>query len=142
MTVVKAEKRHFDEVKEIYALARKFMKEQGNEEQWGDGYPPESLILEDIELGSLYLVIEGEEILAVFFYQEGEDPTYSYIYDGAWLNSERYAVIHRVAVRTSGRGVVGFIFNHCAEACGNLKIDTHEKNLPMQKALLKNGFKL
>ena len=26
------------------------------------------------------------------------------------------------------------------ERCGNLRIDTHEKNIPMQRCLAKNGF--
>ena len=49
-------------------------------------------------------------------------------------------MIHRIAVAAQGRGVVRFCFDWAFERCGNVKIDTHEKNLPMQKALAKNGF--
>jgi hypothetical protein len=63
------------------------------------------------------------------------------IYDGTWLNNEKYGVIHRIEVKYHGRNIVGFIFNYCYGIIKNLKIDTHRQNLPMQRSLEKNGFK-
>ena len=59
----------------IYASARDFMAKAGNPDQWGNGYPEEALIRSDIEEGTSLVCVEGEEILAVFYYSEGVDPT-------------------------------------------------------------------
>ena len=98
------------------------------------------MICEDVAKGDCYVCEEAGEILGVFYYAEGDDPTYGYIENGAWLNDEPYGVIHRIAVAVRGRGVVGACFAYGLSRCGNLKIDTHENNLPMQRALEKNGF--
>ncbi len=138
-------KANFSDVSEankIYADARAFMAEAGNPNQWGGVYPAETDINEDISLDRLYVCCEGEKILGVFCYFKGEDPTYGYIESGSWENDEPYGVMHRVAVSKDARGlgVAAFCFDFCFGHCGNLKIDTHRDNIPMQKALLKNGF--
>ena len=130
----------FSRVREIYAAARAYMKENGNPEQWGDSDPEDELIRGDIEAENLYLCVEGTEILGVFFYAEGADPTYQRIYNGRWLNEESYGVIHRIAVAARQRGVASFCFDYALTRCKNLKIDTHRDNLPMQRSLEKNGF--
>ena len=131
----------FSEVMKIYREAREFMIKTGNPTQWWEGYPPEDLILNDIERGDSFVVVENEEILAVFLYKHGVDPTYINIEDGSWLSEEPYGVIHRIAVNSKGRGVAAFVFDTVFGWCGNIRIDTHEGNLPMQRALEKNGFK-
>ena len=128
------------EILDIYAAARLYMREHGNLEQWNGNYPSREVVCADIEAGQLYLCTEGEEIYGVFCYFEGEDPTYREIFDGAWLNSRPYGVMHRVAVAKHQRGVASFCFSYCLSRCHNLKIDTHKDNFPMQKALEKNGF--
>ena len=132
--------RELDTVLKIYADARRFMREQGNPDQWGDDYPPVSLLREDIDAQRLYLCVEGEEILGVFFFAVGEDPTYRVIENGSWLNDLPYGVIHRIAVARQGRGVAAFCFDYAFTRCKNLKIDTHKDNHPMQRALEKRGF--
>ncbi len=129
-------------IMKIYEDARAYMRATGNATQWAGGYPCESLIREDIERGNFYLCIDEGEILGVFYYAEENDPTYEKIYDGAWQNDKPYAVIHRIAVSrdSHGKGVAAFIFDSCFARYGNLKIDTHRDNLPMQRALEKRGF--
>lgn len=131
-----------DRVEEIYAHARAYMRTSGNLMQWAGGYPPREQILSDISAGKLYACMEEDEILGVFYFAVENDPTYAKIYDGAWRNDRPYAVIHRVAVseKSHGKGVARFIFDHCFAQYGNLRIDTHKDNVPMQKALLKSGF--
>ena len=140
MTIRQAQMCDLDRVLQIYADARAFMRAHGNPDQWGENYPPEAMIREDVATGHSYVCIEGEEILGVFYYGEGEDPTYTVIEDGAWLNDEPYGVIHRIAVGARGRGVAAACFAFGVAQCGNLKIDTHADNLPMQRSLEKNGF--
>ena len=51
-----------------------------------------------------------------------------------------YGVVHRITARQGTKGVASYCLNWCFARCGNLRIDTHRKNLPMQRALARNGF--
>lgn len=126
---------------EIYESARTFMKSVGNPDQWGSAYPPKRKIEEDINDRKLY-VVDDKGILAVFFFDIGNDPTYARIYDGKWLNDKPYGVIHRLAVADNarGRGISRICFDFAFSKCKNIRIDTHCDNLPMQHALTKYGF--
>lgn len=127
------------QIMEIYAQARVFMAQNGNPDQWGTAYPTEDMIRRDIENGKCYVNLENGNIRAVFYFAVEEDPTYGYI-EGAWLSDRPYGVIHRIAVGENGRGVAAECFRFAYERCGNLRIDTHEMNIPMQRCLAKNGF--
>ncbi len=141
MQIRLAELSDLNEILSIYESARKFMKTVGNPNQWGAHNPPAWLTEEDIHNQKLYIVTE-ERILAVFFFNIGDDPTYANIYNGAWLNDLPYGVVHRIAVSDAARskGVAGICFDYAFSKCGNLRIDTHIDNIPMQKALAKHGF--
>ena len=141
MQIRKTTPADFDTVMTIYRAAREFMIASGNPTQWWDGYPPEELIRDDISRGDSFVVVEDGKILAVFLYRAGIDPTYVNIENGEWLNNEPYGVIHRIAVAEKGRGVASFVFDTVYSWCGNIRIDTHADNRPMQRALEKNGFK-
>lgn len=123
----------------IYEKARAFMAQSGNPDQWGMAYPPEEMIRQDIAEGKCYVNLCGDTIRAVFYFAVEDDPTYGYI-EGTWLNDAPYGVIHRIAVGENGKGVAAECFAFAASRCGNLRIDTHEKNIPMQRCLAKNGF--
>ena len=140
---MKIRKTTHNDVKEaakIYENARAFMRATGNETQWVNR-PDKADILRDIEEGNGY-VVENEfgEIVGVFFFRLGDDPTYKTVYDGAWKNDLPYGVIHRIAVKYHGQGIADYIYNHCFNIRQNLKIDTHKDNAPMQRSLEKNGF--
>lgn len=128
---------------EIYDEAKQFMRDMGNPKQWTPGYPGRESILADIEDGTSYVCEENGQLLAIFMFRIGEDETYKIIEGGEWLDDAPYAVIHRIAVSKDGRGrgVAGFVFSECFRKYPNLKIDTHEDNIPMQKALTRAGFK-
>lgn len=142
MTIRLAKAEEKDEILSIYDSARVFMRESGNPNQWAGKYPDEDTVLRDIENEKLYVCTENNDILAVFFYTVGIDPTYLKIYDGEWLDDEPYGVIHRIAVsdKARGKGVAKVCFDFAYDKCGNVKIDTHRDNIPMQRALEKNGF--
>jgi RimJ/RimL family protein N-acetyltransferase len=138
-------KANFDDllqVLEIYESARRFMSESGNPNQWGKTNPSRDRTENDIYENKLYVVEDKGDILAVFFYNFADDPTYKVIYSGKWLNDAPYGVIHRIAVsdKARGKGVSGLCFDFAFADCKNLKIDTHKDNIPMQKALAKHGF--
>ncbi len=142
MIVRKAEFNDLQEISEIYESARRFMSDTGNPNQWGKTNPPYARTEADLRENNLYVVEEDCDILAVFYYNFADDPTYKIIYDGQWLNDHPYGVIHRIAVsdKARGKGVAGICFDFAFNNCKNLKIDTHRDNIPMQKALAKHGF--
>ena len=126
----------------IYDEARDFMKESGNPDQWKGEYPNETDVLWGIQDGTSYVCDDNGEVVATFYYKaNADDPTYHRVYGGKWLNGEPYSVIHRIAVKYHGRGIIDFCFNECFKAQKNIKIDTHKDNIPMQRVLKRNGFK-
>ena len=137
-----AEEADLPRILEIYSEARAYMRANGNASQWSGAYPGEEIVRADLAEGRSYVVDEGGELLGVFCFFCGDDPTYAKI-DGAWLNDAPYGVIHRIAVGANAhrKGVASRCFAFAMERCGNLKIDTHADNLPMQHALAKNGFR-
>ena len=137
--IQKANLRQISQIMDIYQQARTFMAQTGNPDQWGTAYPTEEMIHGDILSGKCYVNLDGDKIRAVFYFAVESDPTYSYI-EGSWLNNEPYGVIHRIAVGESGKGVAAECFAFAETHCTNLRIDTHEKNLPMQRCLAKHGF--
>lgn len=126
----------------LYAGARAFMADHGNAAQWGDRYPPQSRIESDLarEIGYVCEADQGE-LAAAFSFAVDEEPTYRQIFEGAWLSDAPYGVVHRLAVRTGQRGTATFCLAWCFARCGNLRVDTHRNNGPMQGALRKNGYR-
>ena len=126
----------------IYENARAFMADSGNPNQWGKSNPSPETVRKDLALNRLFVCEEEGNLLGVFCYFFGEEPNYSRIEGGRWQNDEPYGVMHRVAVAKDahGKGIAAFCFDWCFSLCGNLRIDTHRDNLPMQHALKKNGF--
>lgn len=138
ITFRKATVADLSEVEKIYEGARAFMRRTGNPTQWAGGYPDRATILSDIEKGQLYLAV-GDGIESVFAYIPGDDPTYSYI-EGEWPDSLPYSAVHRVASAGKRRGMIKLIMDYCFETSDRIRIDTHEDNLVMQKALESYGF--
>lgn len=137
--IQKATLSQLPEILRIYAQAREFMAQNGNPTQWGENYPPDDMIRNDILNGKSYVNLKDGQIAAVFYFSVEEDPTYGHI-DGAWLNDRPYGVIHRIAVSSNGKGAAAECFAYALDRCDELRIDTHEDNLPMQRCLAKNGF--
>ena len=140
MLIRKTEEADLLAVGEIYENAKRFMAQNGNPTQWREGGPDLESARTDMENGVGYVLEDGGEILAVFMFSEGPDKTYEKIYEGERKNDLPYAVIHRIAVKEQGRGLIDYCINECFKICPNRKIDTHRNNIPMQKALAKRGF--
>lgn len=126
---------------EIYRNAKEYMKKNGNPDQWRGDYPSGLDVELGIPSGVSYVIEDAGEIVATFHFEIGHEPTYDRIYEGEWKNDAPYAFIHRIAVKYHGRGIVDFVFSECFKMRQNLKIDTHRDNLPMQRVLLRNGFR-
>lgn len=128
-------------LKEIFAIARKFMSETGNPGQWDENYPGDQLLREDMDNGDSYVIQKGNTIVATFVLRGGTDPTYNVIYDGQWLNDEPYAVIHRVASSGEVKGVIRVVLDFARRQYRNIRVDTHADNKVMQHLMQKEGFR-
>ena len=139
MEIRKAKETDIVRIMQIYAIARDYMKRSGNPSQWGDSYPPEETVRDDIGKGVCRVISDQNGIHGVFAAIEGDDPTYGYI-EGAWLNEEPYVTIHRIASDGTSHGIFRIAAEYCKTLCNNVRIDTHKDNLTMQHLLDKNGF--
>lgn len=140
MTIRNAMLCELDEIKAIYNAARQFMIDNGNKTQWEDGYPERELLESDIEKGELFVCEENGEIAAVFAFIIGEDPTYGYIEDGAWISNEPYGTLHRIASSGKYRNMGKICLDFCKSRIGHVRGDTHADNFLMQKKFEESGF--
>ena len=140
-TIRKAEKEDLTRIMEIYAAARQFMRDHGNFSQWDGEDAPERLLPGDIEAGNLYVLEEDGAIHAAFAFIIGADPCYAVIEQGGWRSDTPYAAVHRVASDGTLHNVIGRIMDFAKSNIPHIRIDTHENNKVMQKALEKQGFK-
>ena len=161
MVIRKAELAELDEIMKIFDIARQYMREKGNMNQWINGYPSRELITEDIEAGHLFVCldsIDGDcsgnhcndgnvgndgndgKIHGVFAFILGDDPTYHVIEGGSWLNDEPYGTIHRMASDGVISGLLEKSMPFCLSHTDNVRIDTHGDNEPMLRAVKRYGF--
>ena len=140
MTIRKTREEDLPKVMQIYDEAKAYMRQTGNPNQWVGGHPAQALIEADIKAGKSYVCEKDKEVVAVFYFNIEEDPTYKKI-DGAWLNEKPYAVIHRIARGANGKGSGEFCINWCCKQYLNIRIDTHKDNGPMFALMDKLGFK-
>lgn len=139
MEIRTAREDELEQILALYGRARDYMRSQGNLHQWVGGYPSRELVAADIRGGACRVCLLEGQLVGVFCYFPGPDPTYAAI-DGGWLTDGPYGVIHRIAADAHRQGVASACFAYALARCPSLRIDTHRDNLPMQRALAKNGF--
>lgn len=125
---------------DIFAIARMFMAETGNPNQWAETYPDVQLLREDIQMGDSFVCLNGTDIVATFVLRGGNDPTYDKIFDGEWKNNKPYGTIHRIASNGKVKGIFMQVLEYALSAFGTIRIDTHRDNMVMQHLLLNAGF--
>lgn len=142
MEIRKSQMEDLPEILKLYAEARAFMQETGNGTQWGTSYPPVEQVEADIQNGKSYVCEDKGVLAGVFYFSEGPDSDYAKIYEGNWIATGDYHVMHRVAAPGRVKGAGSFCIRWCVEhSQDSLRIDTHRNNLPMQHVLGKLGFK-
>lgn len=142
MKIRKTEEKDIKKILEIYNFAREFMKKNNNPSQWADGYPSEETIRDDMKKEVSYVVEdEQKEVCATFAFIIGDDPYYSYIENGSWTKDEEYGIIHRIASNGKIKNITKEALKFALKKISYIRIDTHKDNLPMQKAILSNGFR-
>ena len=135
-----------DRVMELVADAQNWFRTQGID-QWQDGYPTRELILSDILGGENYIVEHNGAVVATFVASFAGEPTYAEIKGKGWLNENRYAVVHRIAVagECRRRGIAKEILHYAEElsveqGVDDIRIDTHRDNVAMRTLLKKLGY--
>ena len=134
-----AQQADWQDITDIYTIARSFMRQAGNPTQWGNNDPDPAVIRRDMADGNFFVLEREGRVQAVFSLVPGPDPTYGEI-DGAWLRDTPYWAIHRVASRGEAHGLTGELFHWCMDRCGHLRIDTHENNAVMRHLIARHGF--
>ena len=125
----------------VVDAGRRIMRGTGNVHQWVDGYPSESVVLRDIEMGVGFVVEDDGRVVGYFALLPSPEPSYGRIYGGRWLDDERgYHVVHRMSSYADVHGVFGVVMDFCFGRDSNIRIDTHRDNLIMRHLLEKYGF--
>ena len=115
---------------DIFEQAKHIMRKDGNMLQWRGNYPSREIVIADIEQGNSYVCTDDtEEIIGTFAFIRGNDPTYTHIYEGKWVEDTLpYGVIHRLASTEHSKGVANACLQWCYEQIPNLRADTHRDN--------------
>lgn len=147
MNLQKAKLKDIPSIMEIINSAREQLA-ANNIEQWQGSYPDQSIFRADIIAENCYIIKNSAKLIAVAVISLGDDPSYQNIYQGEWLSTEKYGVIHRIAVTANYQGQsLASLFIKKAEEIAlsenikSIRIDTHRDNLAMQNLLKKNKFK-
>lgn len=131
-----------DDIMTCLETARQLMRAYGNNSQWINGYPSRELVKKDIARGISYVgEDENGEIAMTFAFIIGDDPTYTVIEDGRWINNLPYGTIHRLGSNGNHHGVLRMCVDFCMKKIDNLRLDTHADNMIMQHEAEKLGFK-
>lgn len=90
---------------DIFEQAKHIMRKDGNMLQWRGNYPSREIVIADIEQGNSYVCTDDtEEIIGTFAFIRGNDPTYTHIYEGKWVEDTLpYGVIHRLARQNTAK---------------------------------------
>lgn len=137
-------------IKALFCLARDFMAEQGNP-QWQDGYPYDDVVQNFVSGGNFRILEIGGKVAAVYsvFDSDGEydDIEGRWLTDGEDVKNKNYLAVHTLAVSPlfRGQGLAKAAFKEAEEEArasgkASIRMDTHIKNLPMQKLLSSQGF--
>lgn len=140
MIIRKAKHEDIPQMLNIFAIARRFMVETGNPNQWAATYPSVQQLTDDINSGDSYICIENGKMVATFVLRRGNDPTYDIIYNGEWKNNNPYATIHRIASNGEIKGIFNKAMEYALQHYETIRIDTHRDNKVMQNAINKAGF--
>lgn len=133
-------------IMDIIKEAQGYFKKQ-RIDQWQNNYPNPDTIRDDISNNYSYVLLKDNKIVGTAAISFDGEKTYGSIYNGQWISNNEYAVIHRIAVKSSykGLGLASEIIKNVERICldkdaHSIRIDTHKDNLSMQRLLQKNNF--
>ena len=134
-------------VMEIINDAKELLKKDSL--QWQQGYPNKLTMKNDIYNFNLYGYYVDNYLVGIIALIPGIDTNYLQIEQGSWqkLPSSKDLNIHRIAVKKEfykqkiGEKLLNFAINYAKNnQFESVKLDTHRKNIAMQKISLNTGF--
>lgn len=134
-------------IMDIIYKAREDFKKKGID-QWQNNYPNEDIIINDIEKGYGFVLTDNDTIIGYVAVSFDGEETYDKIFDGEWLTTGEFAVVHRIAISEAYKGqklsyiIMENVEQYCKDnGIYSIKVDTHIKNIPMQKILNRLNYK-
>lgn len=133
-----AKKEDVVECRKLADFANELMLSRGNP-QWSCGYPQIEILYNDVELKRLYVVEDNEELVAMIVIQKEKDDTYEKY--NFWTDGP-YISVHRIVSKRSGLGryLINMAIEEAKKIGVNVRLDTHVKNIDMQKLVKSLGF--
>ena len=129
----------------MIAAGREFQRKQGFV-QWTESYPGESVVKEDIDKGSAFLIEAGRAAIGYVCVSFEREPAYDKL-EGSWAAEKPYAVVNRLVFNEAGRGrgLTEAVMAQIEETCRRRGVDyirtnTFALNGRMRRALEKCGF--
>lgn len=125
----------------MFDNSRNIMRNNGNLEQWVNGYPSIDVLVDDIQGGHSFVIEYEGRMVGTFAFIIGRDPTYGRIEQGSWLEDDKpYGTIHRLACVAGVNGIAHTAFTWAAAQMSQVRADTHHSNTIMRHVLQKFGF--
>lgn len=132
MSIVKATVNDCAKIMELIRSCIENMESSGIF-QWNENYPTRDIIINDINNGFQYALIEEKEILGIMAINEEQSPEYSSL---KWnCNEGRVLVVHRLAVhplkhrRGIGKRLMEFAERYAKEKeYASIRLDTYSGN--------------
>lgn len=130
------------EIMRVLDSAKRYMIKSGNPDQWAGAYPTVNIIKNDINAGAGHVLIGDDgRVHGYFALIFGNDPTYTLLRDGVWLNEKPYATIHRIASDGKCQGIFDTVLEFSKGKINNIRIDTHRDNAKMMALMEDHGMK-
>ena len=128
-----------DEILSIFRYALGFMGAHGNTEEWDESTITTEIVRQDIEMGAGMVVLQKREIIGYFAAVPGDKAD---IPGGLDWNDPGapFLWVTRIASFEETHGVFHQVFGHCCSRCGDIRLCTTEKNIPMMRALKSHYF--
>ena len=122
------------------AHSRGVMRRNGNDAQWGNGYPGCRDIEEDIARGIGHVIEWKDRAVGYFALLLTPEPTYAYI-EGHWLDDTTpYGTLHRLCGDAPHGGLARAAFGWGETRCATVRADTHRLNSAMLHVLQSRGY--
>ncbi len=133
-----AKKEDVVECRKLADFANDLMLSRGNP-QWSCGYPQIEILYNDVELNRLYVAEDNGEIVAMVVIQKEKDEIYEKY--NFWTEGP-YISVHRIVSKRSGLGryLIQMAIDEAKKIGANVRLDTHVKNINMQKLIESLGF--
>lgn len=133
-----AQKEDVIECRKLADFANQLMLSRGNP-QWSCGYPQIEILYNDVEKKQLYVVEENNELIAMIVIQKEKDENYEKY--NFWTKG-KYISVHRIVSKRSGLGkyLLNIAIDMAKEIGANVRLDTHIKNIHMQRLVESLNF--